>query len=105
MNYEIAKQLKDNGFPQREAIIHQVVRSKEERAAAVYMPTFEELIAATPSLDSLAYLKNGIQGGNWVATVHYEDTSYTEKYGSTPSEAVANLWLALNAKEGDNSLT
>lgn len=98
MNYELAKKLKDAGFPQGDELVckcyfisdgekgnaKSVFDCKTER---VYIPTLEQLIeACNSSFFELSKLSDG-----WVASDHYEVGK-----GSTPSEAVANLWLAIN---------
>lgn len=105
MNYELAKQLKDAGFPIESCSVGPNCEQwwyfpGEE---AIHAPTLEELIAACG--ENLASLQNaGLMG--WFAWKDFPDglekdgemgTAFT---GSTPSEAVANLWLALNKKDG-----
>jgi hypothetical protein len=83
MNYETAKQLKDAGFP------------KELSASGddgVY-PTLSELIEATHGWV-------GEINGEYIAGKDFINyTELTAYRGSTPEEAVAQLWLALNSKE------
>lgn len=94
MIYELAKQLKDAGFPQGMRpdvyFIPQLIGDDGEFA---YLPTLSELIEACGR--SLVFLrrvaalherKDKWQSGNDI--IFYE--------GSTPEEAVAKLWLALN---------
>jgi len=93
MNYELAKKLKDAGFPD----------SKEWNEHTTLMhgnffmtdghgvPTLSKLIEACG--EEFAHLIQGIYG-EWVATSYKNrDTYAVEK---TPEEAVAELWLALN---------
>jgi len=95
--YELAKKLKDNGYPQRgmgkyilfEENTEWSVNKEHPRGA--YNPTLEELIEAcgdTVFFD-LIKCKDG-----WLATDHY-----MRGEGSTPIEAVANLWLKLYEKK------
>lgn len=86
MNYELAKQLKDAGFPQngRGRQVHDWV-SDPKNGFHYYEPTFEELADACGK--DFTVLVRGLEG--W-----YADS----ELGSTPKEAIANLWLALNEK-------
>lgn len=103
MNYELAKQLKDAGFPQQ---IHDDAmyvdsdgRSTHEptihwlNGEIAYIPTLSELIAACGDdfirLDKCAH--------DWWATGLVD--GWDEFNGKTPEEAVANLWLSLNANK------
>ncbi len=137
MNYELAKQLKDAGFPQHENLLvgqadmngrnwiepkHLVMDepelveslgsenckkraaycytldfldSDEGKALTVYIPTLEQLIEACG--DGYMVVHRG-DDGLWDicskdAPVNFEDNQY-----STPIEAVARLWLALNKR-------
>ena len=120
MNYELAKKLKDAGFPFKDHIEYETVRgekveypinvtnkdiiqsefstdfetkiSKTTNYLAYNIPTLEELIEACGN--KFGTLQLTILG--WSAL-----TSWTPPQvfsGSTPKEAVANLWLALNSK-------
>lgn len=90
MKYELAKELKDAGFPQ-------VVRRGTQLTpdfgvgAVVYAPTLEELIEACG--DRYFRLVHTVE--NWQASVGVEE-GYLWYMGATPTEAVARLWLALN---------
>ncbi len=84
MNYELAKKLKDAGFP---GIIIQ-----QEHIESY--PTLTELIEAC-GLKNMLLMKSG--------NLHQafdDDNTFcmNQGEGSTPEEAVANLWLALNSK-------
>ena len=93
ISYELAKQLQDARFPQsgagkRVAPLDKLVVRREDFA---YVPTLEELIEACGN--RFASLANNAR--NWRARA---DDSIAEGVGSTPIEAVAHLWLALNKK-------
>jgi hypothetical protein len=96
MNYELAKELKDAGFPQ-------VGESKQYLPAftsEVYIPTLSELVEACG--DQGFQLEKGRSGwggseGNWNASKAV-DGKLVISSGSTTEEAVARLWLALNKK-------
>jgi hypothetical protein len=99
MNYELACQLKDAGFPQGgkgtwvlppDSI---VVRHSDR----VYVPSLEELIELVPKttndgLFSISYVAHQY----WVAGYEKYALLVPECWGSTPVEAVARLWLLLN---------
>lgn len=106
ISYELAKKLKDTGFPQD---YHDCIGDSKGLCACnderiirdVTIPTLEELIKAC--------------GGNFHALIHTVDggincdkefwsageTSLAKDWhnGETPIEAVANLWLELNKKQ------
>lgn len=94
---DITKELKDAGFPQgvmpyydSDGYIH---RTSEEETNWIYEPTLEELIEACGDIQFRLQSYDG--GKTWVAD--RRDAS-AESVGSTPTEAVARLWLALNKK-------
>lgn len=106
MNYELAKKLKDAGFPMKETFSgidqlpsgNRAYYDQEHKIS----PTLSELIEACG--DKFEYL-NRVHGGtdSWFAGTQ-DDYAGTEmsifqgEKGSTPEEAVANLWLDLNRK-------
>ena len=98
MNYELAKQLKDAGFPQtrRDATIP----STDPRydVEPLMFPTLEELIEACgTAFRSLTFHFSDKQ---WTALAAKQEMPQPRhRTGSTPTEAVARLWLALAAKE------
>lgn len=103
MEYELAKRLKDAGFPQKERSI--IVGNEDSFVADMghldqyfYIPTLEELIEACGEDFRALFHKVKIGGKmwNWCAEAFLDD-EYAE-YGDTPSIAVANLWLSLHTK-------
>ena len=68
----------------------------------VKCPTLSELIEACGdiflSLDSPLVLGSKEQ---WRATACNSEKMFREGFGSTPEEAVANLWIALQANKGE----
>lgn len=92
MNYALAKELKEAGFPQTgngefiDAIgIGPVLGNND-----VYVPTLSELIEACGEPITLWIMSNRTdaqKGGTEIMET-----------GTTPEEAVARLWLALNKK-------
>lgn len=86
MNYELAKELKEAGFPQMDIDEN---LSGEPRP---YRPTLSELIEACG--EEFYKLTKQVEG--WYAM----SMSALKEIGPcpTPEEAVARLWLALNKK-------
>lgn len=115
INYDLAKMLKDKGFPQvsktyasyglygygsvggvdaRFIIGKEIAESGIDRKLLVYIPTLSELIEACGD-DFIALERSTASPSDWYAhgiTGGTED----EGYGSNPEEAVTNLWLAQN---------
>jgi hypothetical protein len=101
MDYSLAKELKDAGFPQngKSRDTHSDINDSTliER---VVQPTLSELIEACPKQMGTAtfVLGSANQGQAWVAC--YFDFranrgAELNETGQTPDEAVARLWLAL----------
>jgi hypothetical protein len=95
MDFELAKRLKDAGFAQGGngkwvGPPETIVWRSGDRA---YVPTLEELIEACgEDFKSLIYSR---LSKNWECC----NAGYARSYfGSTPTEAVARLWLALNER-------
>lgn len=101
MDYELAKKLKDAGFPQHERLgIGHGDIFIDGKYGLMYVPTLSELIdACGKGLGYLAPFRD-LDGKivSWGAKNFYGETQFVEHHGSTPSEAVANLWLAINNK-------
>lgn len=88
MNYELAKELKEAGFPQDGTNYTPDHGGSEETAA--YYPSLSELIEACgESLFRIDFLPDQ----NRIIAYAY---GAREGDGSTPEVAVAKLWLALN---------
>jgi hypothetical protein len=100
MNYNLAKQLKDNGFPQKEKRTGDVI-SIDGLEQPDY-PTLSELIEACG--DEIGLLpaagEQKKEGMKWWAMSEPGGETYYEYalsgYGLTPEEAVAKLWIELN---------
>lgn len=92
MDYELALKLKNAGFPQRAEDLINEVEFQGKKYTKPTEPTLEELIEACgEEFGSLTF-----QGGTcWVAVGWINGKPYQEE-GSTPLEAVANLWLCIN---------
>lgn len=115
MNYELAKELKDAGFPQRldelspMAITERGCTYYDEHTHAllslvtgeISIPTLSELIEACgKDFHVLVHTTNGGMDSDkefWGAST----TKYARDFhnASTPEEAVARLWLVLNVKD------
>jgi len=118
MNYELAKKLKDAGFPQLAYAYSGWLADKEDfyriddngnymgiNIASIsenvenlsYCPTLSELIGACG--DDFYGLKKG--GSVWVVESTQNIRGESKWIGGnfTPEEAVAKLWLALNEKK------
>lgn len=94
MNYELAKQLKDAGFPQ---VIDFRSGEFHDGDEEISNPSLSELIEACGDNFELSNMIRGEanrKNGNWLVM---KDSGY-EQIGHTPEEAVALLWLELNKK-------
>lgn len=125
MSYELAKELKDTGFPQmgdgfilllgnpelvedpEDQTMSRIERSKyvmlgkyNRYGEDVYEPTISELIEACG--DKFHTLGRSPDRLWWAAefkdSAIFEDTYPLRVGGNSPEEAVARLWLALNKK-------
>ncbi len=99
MNYELAQELKEAGFPQGGAgewatgyVEHPPITGTLDEPVQFYMPTLSELIEACG--DKFTKLETntlGVNDSKWAAW-----SGDLVEFGSTLEEAVARLWLALN---------
>lgn len=112
MNYELAKQLKDAGFPIKEANVeNQKVIAKSSfvqfDGKVWYTPTLSELIEACGNV--ILFFSDGdtTRAKGWYCAYgelgvdeRYiaEDSDRPTSHGLTPEEVVAELWLELNKK-------
>lgn len=118
MNYELAKKLKDTGFPQKQhensrslcywnfnrAVPDQGWYLDNENLAypkedTIYVPTLSQLIEECGDKFHCLLARGNGEGDNWEA--RSEGQFGDRVNASTPEEAVANLWLELN-KNADN---
>lgn len=108
MNYELAKQLKDAGFPQihnwceehKHDDVECPINSYESNRDAD-IPTLEELIEACGDDFGEVGLAGSYEDrGRWRASQGWDGYGGYDNdvYADTPTEAVANLWLSLNKK-------
>jgi hypothetical protein len=106
MNYELAKRLKEAGFPQEQrdgTFLRRPWDSSAKGRDDPYAPTLEELIESCPKTVGKAtfVLGSANQGQEWVACYFDFATNRGSEFnesGSIPVEAVACLWLALERK-------
>jgi hypothetical protein len=95
MDYKLAKELKDAGFPQNKGSMFIIPLEPTDKA--IVIPALEELIEdCEKELDEIviyiAYDVAKVEGFN--PTYGHE----LKVKGKTPTEAVARLWLELNKK-------
>jgi hypothetical protein len=106
MNEELAKELKDAGFPMRPLDSHNYNDAWRDPIPGgnwYYFPTLEELIEACgDDINAVIFSK---PGKYWVGSAGKLADSIVGLYGAeflshgmNPTEAVARLWLALNKK-------
>lgn len=102
ISYDLAKKLKDAGYPIRNDVNHFCPGCY--CSPSDILPTLSELIEACGDrFSSLGHFK---EDNHWEAATFFE--GFKEGWqdrlgegvatGSTPEEAVANLWLKLNHK-------
>lgn len=102
ISYELAKQLKDAGFPLRmtdhEYCVYQQVEILD--GISYHLPSLSELIEACG--ESFYALEHQPQNklGKWyvVSTISNTNPPGPVFYSATAEEAVAHLWLALHKK-------
>lgn len=99
ISYELVKKLKDAGFPQKGSGQDFVVIGETGDGFPTgkhYIPTLSELIEAVRKIGGYPkFLLEHDREMGWQASLFsLQDCPHAE--GSTPEEAVANLWLALN---------
>lgn len=108
MDYTLAKELKDAGFPNMEfgpLYVGKVILPQggsNQDNPSIPIPTLEELIeACAKEFSNLKLYPNRIDSklrGDWMAWGIRETTDKLG-YGFNPDEAIARLWLALNRKD------
>lgn len=104
MTYDTAKKLKEAGFPQNHPnwdadlrFCPDCISESDEGGEMAHLPTLEELIAACADgfLSLNLERPQDAHPKKWRA--QYAANPEMVYYGSTPEEAVANLWLVLHA--------
>lgn len=120
MKYELAKELKEAGFPytRRNTISNQIRNGEWELANHLQRvdttwvePTLSELIEACGiEFNILQNASDDFGKSAWLANYGRDETEYGKRItnitetGSTPEEAVAKLWIALNKKPESNEI-
>lgn len=101
LSYDTCRTLKEAGFPQKQPIF--IPDGSFDESKGVYIPNLSELIEACG--DEFYNLTKSSILTKWYAKVSKKTevdgqtfSRFIESEGSTPSEAVARLWLALNKK-------
>lgn len=101
IDYKLAKQLKDAGFPQIENPV--TISPSGLRTTSTldhYVPTLSELIEACGT--GFIYLSRHKNGGFHTNAGHHytpDHPNYTPSpTGKTPEETLAKLWIRLNKK-------
>jgi hypothetical protein len=114
MDFELAKELKDAGFPQKSRGLHYTKTEGKElpylaegnlflakegwQYSDTFVPSLEELIEACNTLSPGIELV--CSDGNTVPWAHVRTIGSDEFFeGLSSNEAVARLWLALNQKQ------
>ena len=96
MNYELAKKLKEAGFPQDFDFAENVGSMLHPD---IHFPTLSELIEACGErFRSLLQHSVREDGHKWCAKAGKRAGGFL-KNGKTPEEAVAKLWLSLQDKD------
>jgi hypothetical protein len=93
ISYEVAKELKDAGFPQSAKKSRVRIEPLEE---FVYIPTLSELIEACG--DDINYIERGEDNEGETYWHAERSVPFAGGEGPTPEESVACLWLALQKK-------
>ena len=107
ITYELARELRDAGFPQdgdggiyvNSDGSNKLEVDPRDGRIGYYIPTLEELMRACGEV-TVEKKQDAPCEDNVVDTFTYE--AFTADYSfvsDTPAEAVANLWLALNKKD------
>lgn len=103
MDHALAKELKEAGFPQGDghymdaagaSSLYQHRNSPHIFERDVFVPTLDELIEACSGTSFRLFISADGSAGVQLEQVSLEDVVFY----STPKEAVARLWLALNRK-------
>lgn len=103
MTYELAKELKDAGFPEQTRIAAEMNLRRYYPMTPPEAPSFPLLQELIEETKNIATLDTGIiwdcEDEEWVAFHGLKDGHWIEiGAGNTPEEAVARLWLALNTR-------
>jgi hypothetical protein len=109
ISYELANELKNAGFPMQKLSDWNMVQCPfnwghfNYNGTPYILPALSELIESCG--DKFSVLNKGNSrtqhwGGRWHASSQEDDlVDSIHVFGTTPEEAVARLWLAINSKE------
>lgn len=97
MNYELLKQLRDVGYEDGNVSSRGFVFGGEGDHERIAVPTLSGLIAACGEQNLVFWSWYGVWYACKQPTQHWAEQE-AQADGKTPEEAVAKLWLALNAK-------
>lgn len=92
MNYELAKELKEAGFPQHGTSTAYSACEEDKCFSDACIFDLSELIEACEGQVFMLLINRNLEG-RWAAALDGQGAS-----GDTPTEAVARLWLTLNKK-------
>lgn len=105
MDYSLAEALKNAGFPQTGNGVYQPY-DPGGKGNSNYVPTLEELIEACPKTfkEGTFCLTSWGKNEGWMASYreigqYDSDSDHLRQDASTPTEAVARLFIALNPKK------
>jgi len=107
MNFQLAKQLKDAGFPQSHYHGYEMLYGPKYSSTGMPVIESEKHQAMAPKLEELINMC-GKKFGNlalhvgkqWIAEPAYEiSMDVPEGAGTTPEDAVARLWLNLKSSK------
>lgn len=109
MNYELCKKLKDAGFPLEAASLADYRTNKPSfeygvdfigRKGVWLYPALKKLIEECKedfhALFRIVHVNIQDLDKRWKASARAKKSTQLHTFGSTPEEAVANLWLELN---------
>ena len=86
MNFELAKQLKEAGFPQS------VPNSVDAQGWTFYQPTLSKLMESLPD-------HCGLQRDDWGWCMYVKGLLRESTISKTPEEAAAKLWLEFKGRK------
>lgn len=97
MNYDLALELKNAGFPQTgKGHAVGITGGLVEHGGDIYFPTLDEFVEACgEGFKSLTKVSDFWEAYGMKGSIFADH----KEAGRTPEEAVARLWLALNKKE------
>ena len=108
MNYETAKKLKDNGFPQEGMLMDKfgggpmgfpITKEIAEKLEYVCIPDLEKLIKECKKSKELKNIESiRKDNGEWINIFTLEDNKILSCSDENLEETTANLWITLYGK-------